>query len=197
MFDPQPARPMLIRSLSAAAALIALLALIHAQIALSGLSDAFLSVGFQTPWWPRLTRFMWLIAGTQAAVALWGAWRIAREHAQPAGRADLQAALWLICALHMIQGAGAGTIVPADAPFRPAPLSSVIVVLIATALLSRGLARIRTPAAPGSPTSSLVSTTSAPSATAAKNPPEDTADDLATNLGPDRSRRAAGDRTQE
>jgi hypothetical protein len=57
---------MLIRSLGAAAVAVAVLALVHAQVALSGLSEAFLRVGFQTPWWPRMALFTWLIAGTQA-----------------------------------------------------------------------------------------------------------------------------------
>jgi len=193
-----PANPLLIRSLVAAAVTVAVLVLVHAQVALSGLSEAFLGVGFQTPWWPRLALFMWLIASTQAGVALWGAWRILSERAQPSGRADLQAALWLICALHMVQGAGAGTIVPADAPFRPAPLSSVIVVLIATALLSRALARISEPAAPIPPPAPTdPSATSARPTAATKNPAEDTADNLATDLRPNRSSGATGDRTEQ
>jgi hypothetical protein len=192
-----PANLMLIRSLGAAAITVAVLALVHAQVALSGLSEAFLGVGFQTPWWPRLALFTWLIAGTQAGVALWGAWRILRERAQPSGCADLQAALWLICALHVVQGAGAGTIVPADAPFRPAPLSSVIVVFIATALLSRALARISKPATPHPPAPTDLSATSARPTAAAKNPAEDTADNLATDLGPNRSSGATGDRTEQ
>ena len=201
--DPSPepghntANPILIRSLGAAAVTVAVLALVHAQVALSGLSEAFLGVGFQTPWWPRLALFTWLIAGTQAGVALWGAWRILRERGQPSGRADLQAALWLICALHVVQGAGAGTIVPADAPFRPAPLSSVIVVFIATALLSRALARISKPGAPHPEALTDPSATSARPPAATKNPAEDTTDNLATDLGPNRSGGAAGDRTKQ
>jgi hypothetical protein len=140
--------------------------------------------------------FTWLIAGTQAGVALWGAWRILRERAQPSSRADLQAALWLVCALHVVQGAGVGAIVPADAPFRPAPLSSVIVVILATALLSRALARVGKPSAPHpqAPTDSSATSAHAPAAT--KNPAEDTADNLTTNLGPNRSSGATGDRTK-
>ena len=201
--DPSPepshsaANPMLIRSLGAAAVTVAVLALVHAQVALSGLSEAFLRVGFQTPWWPRMALFTWLIASTQAGVALWGAWRILRERAQPSSRADLQAALWLVCALHVVQGAGAGAIVPADAPFRPAPLSSVIVVLIATALLSRALARVSRPDAPHPPAPTDPSATSARPTAAAKNPAEDTANNLATDLRPNRSSGATGDRTEQ
>ena len=201
--DPSPepghnaANPMLIRSLGAAAVIVAVLALVHAQVALSGLSEAFQRVGFQTPWWPRMALFTWLIAGTQAGVALWGAWRILREHAQPSSRADLQAALWLICALHVVQGAGAGAIVPADAPFRPAPLSSVIVVILATALLSRALARVSRPDAPHPPAPTDPSATSARPPAATKNPAEDTADNLATDLGPNRSSGAPGNRTKQ
>jgi hypothetical protein len=63
---------MLIRSLAIAASTLAAIVLVHSQVALSGLSEAFQGVGYATPWWPKLALFMWLIAGTQAAVALWG-----------------------------------------------------------------------------------------------------------------------------
>ena len=178
---------MLIRSLATAALTLTAIVLIHAQVALSGLSEAFQSVGYPTPWWSKLALFMWLIAGTQAAVALWGGWRVVHGRASAASRSDLKAALWLICALHIVQGAGAGAVVPADAPFRPAPLSSVIVVLIATGLLSRGLARIDR---------------STPSTTAAAEvAPQDSAqnatDDLATDLRSDRSNGTPRDRSDQ
>jgi len=178
---------MLVRSLALAALTLTAIVLIHAQVALSGLSEAFQSVGYATPWWPKLALFMWLIAGTQAAVALWGGWRVIHGRASAAARSDLKAALWLICALHVVQGAGAGAVVPADAPFRPAPLSSVIVVLIITALLSRGLARV------GQSTPSTTATTEVATQNSAQNSP----DDLATDLGPDRSNGAPRDRSQE
>lgn len=177
---------MLIRSLAIAALTLTAIVLIHAQVALSGLSEAFQGVHYATPWWPKLALFMWLIAGTQAAVALWGGWRVVHGRANAAARSDLQAALWLVCALHIVQGAGAGAVVPADAPFRPAPLSSVIVVLIITAVLSRGLARV------GRSTTS----TTAAADVAPQDPAEHSADDLATDLRADRSNRTPDDRAQ-
>jgi len=178
---------MLIRSLAIAASTLAAIVLVHSQVALSGLSEAFQGVGYATPWWPKLALFMWLIAGTQAAVALWGGWRVVHGRANAAARSDLQAALWLVCALHIVQGAGAGAVVPADAPFRPAPLSSVIVVLIITALLSRGLARVgRSTASP---------TTTAEVAT--QDAAEHSTDDLATDLRADRSNGTPDDRAKQ
>jgi hypothetical protein len=178
---------MLIRSLATAALTLTAIVLIHAQVALSGLSEAFQSVDYPTPWWPKLTLFMWLIAGTQAAVALWGGWRVVHGQANDAARSDLQAALWLICALHIVQGAGAGAVVPADAPFRPAPLSSVIVVLIATGLLSRGLARL------SQSTPSTTATTEVPTQNSAQN----STDNLATDLRTDRSNGTPRDRSEQ
>jgi hypothetical protein len=178
---------MLIRSLAIAALTMTAIVLIHAQVALSGLSDAFHSVGYSTPWWPKLALFMWLIAATQAAVALWGGWRVVHGQANAAARSDLQAALWLICALHIVQGAGAGAVVPADAPFRPAPLSSVIVVLIVTGLLSRGLARL---------SRSTPSTTTA-AEVAPQNATQNSTDDLATDLRTDRSNGTPRDRPDQ
>jgi hypothetical protein len=178
---------MLIRSLAIAALTLTAIVLIHAHFALSGLFEAFQSVGYSTPWWPKLALFTWLIAGTQAAVALWGGWRIVHGRANAEARSDLQAALWLICALHIVQGAGAGAVVPADAPFRPAPLSSVIVVLIATALLSRGLARV------GRSTPSTTATTEVPTQNSAQN----ATDNLSTDLRSDRSNGTPRDRPDE
>jgi hypothetical protein len=178
---------MLIRSLAIAALTLAAIVLIHSQVALSGLAEAFHSVGYSTPWWPKLALFMWLIAGTQAAVALWGGWRVMHGRASASARSDLQAALWLVCALHIVQGAGAGAVVPADAPFRPAPLSSVIVVLIATGLLSRGLARIgrSTP------------TTTAATEVAPQDSAEHSTNDLATDLRTNRSSGTSRDRSDQ
>ena len=178
---------MLIRNLAIAALTLTAIVLIHAQVALSGLSEAYQSVGYSTPWWPKLALFMWLIAGTQAAVALWGGWRVVHGRANAAACSDLQAALWLICALHIVQGAGAGAVVPADAPFRPAPLSAVIVVLIATALLSRGLARV------GRSTPSTTATTEVPTQNSAQN----ATDNLSTDLRSDRSNGTPRDRSDE
>jgi hypothetical protein len=178
---------MLIRSLATAALTLTAIVLIHAQVALSGLSEAFQSVGYPTPWWSKLALFMWLIAGTQAAVALWGGWRVVHGRASAASRSDLKAALWLICALYIVQGAGAGAVVPADAPFRPAPLSSVIVVLIATGLLSRGLARVAR---------STPSTTAA-AEIATQDSAQNSTDDLATNLRTDRSNGTPRDRSKQ
>ena len=107
--------------------------------------------------------------------------------ANAAARSDLQAALWLVCALHIVQGAGAGAVVPADAPFRPAPLSSVIVVLIITALLSRGLARV------GQSTASPTTTAEVATQDAA----EHSTDDLATDLRSNRSNGTPDDRTKQ
>lgn len=104
-----------------------------------------------------------------------GGWRVVHGRANATARSELQAALWLICALHIVQGAGAGAVVPADAPFRPAPLSSVIVVLITTALLSRGLARV------AQSTPSSTAATDAATQNSAENPPDDLTADLGTN----------------
>lgn len=126
---------------TAGAFLLSQAALIQAAFALSSLQVALLGQGIEIPWWPRLERFVWLTAGVQAIAGAWGGVQVWRRRPTLDGMADLRAAIWLICFLHLVQGAGSGAIVPADAPFRPAPLATAVLAVIATAMLTFWLKR--------------------------------------------------------